>query len=51
MVLALCGPAFAGEIHNPPAAPPPQQATPGEIPNPPAALIDALLALLGAALP
>lgn len=56
LVLALCGPALAGDMHTPgatqpPSLPPPQQAAPGEIPNPPAALIDALLSLLSVALP
>jgi hypothetical protein len=53
LVLALGCPVLAGEIHNPPVVqPPPQLSTAaGEMHTPPTAFIDALLAMLSAALP
>lgn len=54
LLLALGGPAFAGDIPNPPVVappPPPQKSASGDMLTPPAALIDALLSLLTAALP
>jgi hypothetical protein len=53
LLLALSGPALAGDIPNPPVttAPPPQKSASGDMLTPPAALIDALLSLLAVALP